>query len=106
MGKMSTGAANAFEYLALLRGWRRKLVTALRRTVLPSTKFEETIEYGHLVYSSNGPRLGTGGKYELATLEVLEDTPVSPTIVRRLAKEGAALNRKLGDPTRVAKKPK
>ena len=132
MGKMSTGAANAAEYLALLRGWRKKLVTALRFAVRASAKFDETIKYGHLVYFANGPvlfiraeesrvllgfwrgkrlcsiepRLRTGGKYELATLELLEDTPVSLTIVRRLAKEGAALNRKLGDPTRVAKKPK
>jgi hypothetical protein len=132
MGKMSTSATNAAEYLALLRGWRKKLVTALRFTVRASAKFEETIKYGHLVYFSNGPvlfiraeesrvlfgfwrgkrlrsiepRLKTGGKYELATLELLEDTPVSLAVARRLAREGAALNRKFGDPTHAIKKPK
>jgi len=132
MGKMSTSATNAAEYLALLRGWRKKLVTALRFTVRASAKFEETIKYGHLVYFSNGPvlfiraeesrvlfgfwrgkrlrsiepRLKTGGKYELATLELLEDTPVSLAVARRLAKEAAALNRKFGDPTHAIKKPK
>jgi hypothetical protein len=132
MGKMSTSATNATEYLALLRGWRRKIVTTLRFTVRASAKFEETIKYGHLVYFSNGPvlfiraeetrvlfgfwrgkrlrtiepRLRTGGKYELATLELLEDTPVSLAVIRRLAKEAAALNRKLGDPTHAIKKAK
>jgi hypothetical protein len=129
---MSTGATNASEYHALLRGWRRKLVDALRFTVRASAKFDETIKYGHLVYFSEGPvlfiraeesrvlfgfwrgkrlrtiepRLKTGGKYELATLELLEDTPVSLTVVRKLAKEAASLNRKLGDPTKAIKKPK
>ena len=132
MGKMSTGATNATEYLALLRGWRKKLVTTLRFTVRASAKFDETIKYGHLVYFSNGPvlfiraedtrvlfgfwrgkrlraiepRLKTGGKYELATLELLEDTPVALAVVRRLAKEAVALNKKLGDPTHAIKKTK
>lgn len=132
MGKMSTGATTAAEYLALQRGWRKKLVEALRFTVRASAKFEETIKYGHLVYFSNGPvlfiraeesrvlfgfwrgkrlrtiepRLVPGGKYELATFEVLEETPVSLAVVRRLAKEAAALNKKLGDPTKAIKKPK
>jgi hypothetical protein len=132
MGKMSTGATTAAEYLALLRGWRRKLVDTLRFTVRASAKFDETIKYGHLVYFSEGPalfiraeesrvlfgfwrgkrlrtiepRLKTGGKYELATLELLEDTPVSLAVVRRLAREAASLNRKFGDPTKALKKPK
>lgn len=130
MGKMSTGATTSAEYLALLRGWRKKLVTALRFTVRASAKFDETIKYGHLVYFSRGPvlfiraeesrvllgfwrgkrlrtiepRLETGGKYELATMEIVEGTPVSLAIVRRLAKEAVALNRKLGDPTHAIRK--
>ncbi len=130
MGKMAAAATNAAEYLALQRGWRRKLVTTLRFTVRASAKFDEAIKYGHLVYFSNGPalfiraeetrvllgfwrgrrlrtiepRLKTGGKYELATLEIVEQTPVSLAIVRRLAKGAAALNGKLGDPTHVIRK--
>jgi len=130
MGKMSTGATNAVEYVALLRGWRKKLVEALRFTVRASAKFDETIKYGHLVYFSNGPvlfiraeearvlfgfwrgkrlramepRLKTGGKYELATLELTEGSAVSLAVVRKLAREAAALNKKLGDPTHVIRK--
>jgi hypothetical protein len=130
MGKMSTGATNAAEYVAPLRGWRRKLVEALRFTVRAGAKFDETIKYGHLVYFSNGPvlfiraeesrvlfgfwrgkrlraiepRLRTGGKHELATLELTEESAVSLAVVRRLAREAAALNKKLGDPTHVIRK--
>jgi len=49
------------------------------------------------------PALKPGGKYEMATFEIREDTPVSLAVVRRLAKEAAALNKKLGDPTRGIK---
>jgi hypothetical protein len=126
---MSTTAATPAEYVALLRGWRKKSVTALRFTVRAGAKFEETIKWGNLVYFSNGPvlmiraedervlfgfwrgkrlrtiepRLKPGGKYEMATFEIREDTPVSLAVVRRLAKEAAALNKKLGDPTKAIK---
>jgi hypothetical protein len=49
------------------------------------------------------PRLKAGGKYEMATFEIREDTPVSLAVVRRLAREGAALNKKIGDPTKAIK---
>ena len=104
-------------------------MTALRFTVRASAKFDETIKWGNLVYFSNGPvlmiraedervlfgfwrgkrlrtlepRLKPGGKYEMATLEIREDTPVSLAVVRRLAKEAAALNKKIGDPTKAIK---
>lgn len=130
MAKMSTAATNAVEYIALQRGWRKKLVEALRFAVRASAKFDETIKYGHLVYFSNGPvlfiraeesrvlfgfwrgkrlrtmepRLKTGGKYELATLVLTEESAVSLAVVRRLAKEAAALNKRLGDPTHVIRK--
>ena len=124
---MTSTAATPTEYVALLRGWRKKWVTALRFTVRASAKFDETIKWGNLVYFSNGPvllirvedervlfgfwrgkrlrkiepRLKTGGKYEMATLEIREDTPVSLVVVRRLAKAAVTLNRKLGDPTKT-----
>ncbi len=132
MGKMSTSATNGAEYLALQRGWRKKIASTLRFTVRSAAKFDETIKYGHLVYFANGPvlyiraeesrvlfgfwrgqrlqsiepRLKGGGKYEMATLEILEGMPVSLAIVRRLAREAAALNKKLGDPTHVIRKAK
>ena len=126
---MSTTAKTPAEYVGLLRGWRKKCVTALQFTVRASAKFDETMTRGNLVYFSNGPvlmiraedervllgfwrgmrlctlepRLKPGGKYEMATLEIREDTPVSLAVVRGLAKEAAALNKKFGDPTKAIK---
>jgi len=54
---MSTTAATPAEYVALLRGWRKKCVTALRFTVRASARFDEAIKWGNLVYVSNGPVL-------------------------------------------------
>ena len=54
---MSTDASTPAEYVALLRGWRKKCVTTLRFTVRASAKFDETIKWGNLVYFSNGPVL-------------------------------------------------
>ena len=49
------------------------------------------------------PRLKPGGKYEMATLEIREGMTIKPAVVARLAREAVALNRTLGDPTKVAK---
>src|SRR5262245_58254106 len=127
--KKSTPAANPDAYVAALGGWRRELVEQLRAGVLGAGKFEEVVKWGHLVYLSNGPvlliraeearvlfgfwrgqrlreiepRLKAGGKYEMATLELREGDKIEPRIVRKLAREAAALNQSLGDPTEVAK---
>jgi hypothetical protein len=45
------------------------------------------------------PRLKLGGKYEMATLELKEGTPLLRETVSRLAVEAAELNRLAGDPT-------
>jgi hypothetical protein len=50
------------------------------------------------------PRLKQSGKYEMATIELREATPISPTTAHRLAREAVALNKKLGDPTLAAKR--
>ena len=117
-------------YVAGMKGWRRDLVVLLRDAVRSSAKFEEVVKWGHLVYLSNGPvlliraedsrvlfgfwrgqllreiepRLKPGGKYEMATLDLREGMTIKPATAKRLAKEAAALNRKIGDPTLVAKK--
>jgi hypothetical protein len=44
-------------------------------------------------------RLKPGGKFEMATLELREGTVIKPAAARRLAREAAALNQELGDPT-------
>ena len=127
--KKSIPAANPDAYVASLRGWRRTCVESLRLSVLESAALEEKVKWGHLVYSSNGPvlliraeearvlfgfwrgqrlqaierRLKPGGKYEMATLELLDGTKISNATVRRLTKEAVALNKSLGDPTQLAK---
>jgi hypothetical protein len=117
-------------YVAGMKGWRRDLVEMLRAAVRASAKFDEVVKWGHLVYLSNGPvlliraeesrvlfgfwrgqllreiepRLKPGGMYEMATLDLREGMSIQPATAKRLAKEAAALNRKLGDPTLAARK--
>jgi hypothetical protein len=88
---------------------------------------QEVIKWGHLVYFSNGPvfliraeerrvlfgfwrgkrlrgiepRLKPGGKYEMATLELVEETTLERSTVVELVKEAVALNGAHGDPTRA-----
>ena len=45
------------------------------------------------------PRLKPGGKYEMATLELVEGTPLLQATVSQLAKRAAELNGSLGNPT-------
>lgn len=126
---MNKPAANPDAYVAALDGWRRKCVETLRATVRASAALEEVVKWGHLVYLSNGPvlliraeesrvlfgfwrgqrlraiepRLKPGGKYEMATLELREGMTIDAATVRRLTREAAALNVKLGNPTLAAK---
>lgn len=126
--KKSAPAANPDAYVCALEGWQRACVENLRSSVRESAALEEAIKWGHIVYFSNGPvlliraeehrvlfgfwrgqrlhalekRLKPGGKYEMATLELRNDTSITPVTVRRLTKEAVALNEALGDPTKVA----
>ena len=112
-------------YVEALTGWQRPLVEGIRATVRKSTRLEEVIRWGHLVYYSNGPalliraepgrvlfgfwrgqqmrdiepRLKPGGKYEMASLELREGDAIDPAIVRRLVKKAMRLNAARGDPT-------
>ena len=119
-------AADPDAYVAALRGWRREIVDALRAAVLKAAPFEEKIKWGHLVYFLGGPailiraedervlygfwrgkrlldiepRMKGSGKYEMRTLDLRKGDTIAPSLALRLAKEAAALNRKLGDPTK------
>ena len=121
----SPPAANPEAYLASLGGWHRLYVAALRRATLAAAPLSESIKWGHLVFHANGPvllirseptrvlfgfwrgqrlrhiepRLKPGGKYEMATLELVEQTPLEQPTVIQLVQEAAALNVALGDPT-------
>lgn len=125
-------AADPDAYVNALTGWRRDCVEMLRAAVCKVAKLEETIKWGHLVYFSNGPvlliraedervlfgfwrgkrlldiepRLKPGGKYEMATFEIREGVTVKPAVASRLAKAAAALNKTVGDPTRIVKAPR
>ena len=127
--KSVTPAPNPDAYVASLSGWQRACVENLRAAVRSASDLEEKVKWGHLVYLSNGPvlliraesqrvlfgfwrgqrlrgieqGLKPGGKYEMATLELNENAVMSPVIARSLVKEAVALNKALGDPTRVAK---
>ncbi len=114
-------------YVEALAGWRRALVETLREATLAAGKLEERIKWGHLVYISNGPvlliraeekrvlfgfwrgkrlqniddRLKPGGKYEMATISLVQGDSMSAAQAKRLVKAAIGLNRKLGDPTDI-----
>ena len=125
----SAAAASPEEYVKALSGWKRDRVETLRHLVRSSFDFSELVKWGHLVYLTNGPalliraeesrvllgfwrghrlisiesRLKPGGKYEMASLELLEATAFEPETVVQLARKAALLNERLGDPTKVAR---
>ena len=120
-------AASPEEYVAALSGWRRSYVDTLREVILATADVGEVIKWGHLVYFSNGPvflvraedervlfgfwrgqrlrdiepRLRGGGNYEMATLELVEGTPLERQTVSTLVEQAVALNAQLGDPTKA-----
>jgi hypothetical protein len=125
--RKSVAAESPAAYLASLAGWRRRYAEALRAAVIDAAPLREAVKWGHLVYVANGPvlliraedervlfgfwrgqrlrgiepRLKPGGKYEMATLELLEQTPLERTTVIALVREAAALDAALGDPTNL-----
>jgi len=122
-------AASPAAYVSALGGWQADCVKRLRFAVRASAKLDEVIKWGNLVYFSDGPviviraepkrvlfgfwrgkrlrsiepRLKPGGKYEMATLELHEDSELSLAVVRRLTRAAVALNHKIGDPTAAAR---
>jgi len=113
-----TPANNPEEYIACLGGWQRAYAEALRSTVRNAApELEEGLKWGHIVYFLDGPvllvraeparvlfgfwrgqrlrhiepRLKPGGKYEMATLELRQNTPLLQETVASLASEAAKL---------------
>ena len=123
--KKSVPAENPDAYVASLSGWQRRRIKSLRTAVISAASLREVIKWGHLVYFSNGPalliraeetrvlfgfwrgqrlrdiepRLKPGGKYEMATLEVIEATRMTKATITALVKQAVALNASHGDPT-------
>lgn len=127
--RKSVPAENPDAYVRALPGWQRACVEMLRAAVRKVAALEEAVKWGHLVYAANGPvlliraeeervlfgfwrgqrlraiepRLKPGGKYEMATLEIREGVTIKPAVATRLAREAVALNRTIGDPTKIVK---
>lgn len=125
--KASIVAASPADYIGSLSGWQGRYAEALRAAALDAAPLRESIKWGHLVYFSNGPvlliraeemrvlfgfwrgrrlrgiepRLKPGGKYEMATLELIEGTPLDCAVVIELVQQAVALNASLGDPTKL-----
>jgi len=125
MPMKNAASENPDAYVASLSGWQKRHVEALRSTVVNAAPLQEAIKWGHLVYFSNGPvlliraeegrllfgfwrgkrlrniepRLKPGGKYEMATLELAEQTPLERSTVVELVKAAVALNATHGNPT-------
>jgi hypothetical protein len=126
--RKSVPAENPDAYVRALTGWQRACVEMLRAAVR-KVALEEAVKWGHLVYAANGPvlliraeedrvlfafwrgqrlratepRLKPGGKYEMATLDIREGVTIKPAVATRLAREAVALNKTLGDPTKIVK---
>jgi hypothetical protein len=127
MMKKSAPAASPEAYVGALRGWQRATVEDLRAAVMASARLAEMIKWRNLVYFSDGPvlmiraeekrvlfgfwrgqrlrdidaRLKPGGKYEMATMQLLAGDSVRAATVRRLVKQAVTLNKTLGDPTDI-----
>ena len=123
--KKSAPAPNPDAYVDALSGWQRAIVQKLRAAVVASADLEEVIKWRHLVYIWNGPvlliraeeervlfgfwrgkrlrdiepRLKPGGKFEMATLEIVQGTALERSTVIGLVRAAVSLNASLGDPT-------
>lgn len=129
MKMILTSARTPDDYVDALSGWQRRYAEALRAAVKDSAPaLAEELKWGHLVFFHHGPvlliraepqrvlfgfwrgqqlrgiepRLKPGGKYEMATLELREETPLARETVLRLAEAATALNASHGDPTTLA----
>jgi len=130
MPMKSIAAESLQAYIAALDGWQRRCAETLRAAVLEAAVLDEAIKWGHLVYFSNGPvllirveprrvlfgfwrgqrlrqiepRLEPGGKYQMATMTLIEETRLRPSVVRELVRQAVALNASFGDPTTLGAK--
>jgi hypothetical protein len=125
--KKSVPAETPDAYIASLTGWQRRYAEVLRSTVVNAVPLREVVKWGHLVYFSNGPvlliraeerrvlfgfwrgqrlqdiepRLKSGGRYEMATMELVEETRLERLRVVELVRKAVALNASHGDPTNL-----
>jgi len=124
MKRLGAPPASPDEYVQSITGWQRQRVDLLRAVAAKVGDAQETIKWGHLVYLANGPafliraeehrvlfgfwrgkrlldiepRMTGGGKYELRTLDLSEDTVIDATVAEQLIREAIRLNRTIGNP--------
>jgi hypothetical protein len=117
--------ASPDEYVQSIDGWQRDRVDMLRAIARHVGGSDETVKWGHLVYMANGPafliraeenrvlfgfwrgkrlldiepRMKGGGKYEMRTLDLREETSIDPVTAERLIREAINLNLTVGNPT-------
>ena len=125
MERTGSPPASPDEYVQSIQGWQRQRVDLLRAIANKVGDSDETVKWGHLVYLANGPafliraesqrvllgfwrgkrlldlepRMKGGGKYEMRSLELREDTPIDYATAERLIRKAIELNRTIGDPT-------
>ena len=114
--RKSVAAESPDAYVTSLSGWQKGYAEALRSPVLDAAALREIVKWGHLVYFSNGPvlliraevtrvlfgswrgkhlrsiepRLKPVGKYEMATLKLVEGTPLERATVVELVRMSAS----------------
>ncbi|MBT9552171.1 MAG: DUF1801 domain-containing protein [Hydrogenophaga sp.] len=120
MKMVLTSATDPDGYIACLSGWPQRCAQALRSVVRQAApELEERLKWGHIVCFAEGPvlliraeptrvlfgfwegqrlrhiepRLRPGGKYQMATLELKEGTPLRQETAVRLVTEAAKLAR-------------
>lgn len=117
--------ASPDEYVQSITGWQRARVEMLRAIAAKVGNADEAVKWGHLVYMANGPafliraeeervlfgfwrgkrlldiepRMTGTGKYEMKTLELLEDTDLDAAVAERLIRGAIELNQTVGNPT-------
>ena len=111
-------AKTADEFIGYLSGWQRDYCAALREAVHEAApELEARVKWGNLVFFRNGPvlmirsepsrvlfgfwrgqllrhiepRLKPGGKYEMATLQLVPGTPLERGTVLELARQASQL---------------
>lgn len=118
MKMILTPARTADEYFDFLQGWQGTQARALRQAVKEAgPQLAEGLKWGHAVYFMDGPvlliraeparllftfwqgqrlrgiepRLKPGGKYQMATLTLQQDTPLQRNTVLALVAEAVRI---------------
>ncbi len=119
-------AASTGAFRADHAGWQAERTGSLRPAIHAVAAFDETIEWGNLVFLHLGPciltrakterallgfwrgqrlrdaepRIKVSGKYELGNIELRAGDSIDTAHITAFARQAAALNARFGDPTK------